>query len=67
MTVLRQPSRRSCAITSSTRSRFCARVSAGSLSSAVYMSICSTLSTWPHNRLCDEAQYGHSTALEEEE
>mmetsp|Transcript_30969 Transcript_30969/g.92004 ORF Transcript_30969/g.92004 Transcript_30969/m.92004 type:complete len:135 (-) Transcript_30969:190-594(-) len=45
MTVLRQPSRRSCAITSSTRSRFCARVSAGSLSSAVYMSICSTLST----------------------
>mmetsp|Transcript_23037 Transcript_23037/g.46892 ORF Transcript_23037/g.46892 Transcript_23037/m.46892 type:complete len:135 (-) Transcript_23037:407-811(-) len=45
MSVLRQSWRRSWRITSSQRSRCCARLSAGSLSSAVYMSICSTLST----------------------
>ena len=45
MTVLRHSSSRSWLITSSQRSSCCARVSAGSFSSAVYMSICSTVRT----------------------
>mmetsp|Transcript_18103 Transcript_18103/g.40976 ORF Transcript_18103/g.40976 Transcript_18103/m.40976 type:complete len:144 (+) Transcript_18103:116-547(+) len=46
MTVLRHLSRRNFAMTSSTRCCFSARLSlAGSLSSAVYMSICCTVSS----------------------